>query len=194
MTKISFVNLKGGATKTSSCMLTATQLTVLGHTVTVIDLDSQGSATNWARIAEEDGTPLPFDVQVANIASLRSYKATTDFTLVDTPPTDPGAADAAVKFADVVVVPTPPGYMDTDRVWDTAAFAAPQVPTYVLMTRFDGRTKDAEELIAALDKNGVARFETVIPQNVKAGRLRGTVPDPAKFRYDVFTNELLEVL
>lgn len=194
MTNIAFVNLKGGATKTTSCMLTAIQLTLLGYTVTVIDLDSQGSATDWARIAAEDGTPLPFDVQVANVASLRSYKPTTDFTLVDTPPTDPGAADAAVKFADVVVVPTPPGYMDTDRTWDTAAFAAPQVSTYVLMTRYDGRTKDAAELASALDEKGVARFETVIPQNVRAGRLRGTLPDPAKFRYDDFTNELLEVL
>ena len=78
MTIIAFVNLKGGAAKTTSCMLTAVQLTRLGKTVTVLDLDSQGSATDWARIAAEDDTPLPFAVQPANVASLRAYRESTE--------------------------------------------------------------------------------------------------------------------
>ena len=66
MKMIAAVNLKGGVGKTTAVILIATQLVELGHTVTVLDMDSQGSATDWARIADEDGTPLPFEVRPAN--------------------------------------------------------------------------------------------------------------------------------
>lgn len=191
---IAVVNLKGGVGKTTAVILIATQLTELGHTVTVLDMDIQGSATDWARIADEDGTALPFEVRPANHASLRSYKPTTAFTVIDTPPTDPSVVDAAVKVADLIIVPTPPGFMDTDRAWSTVEVTAPQVPTYVLLSRFDGRTNDAADFAAQLDDRGVARFETVIPASVPIGRLRGTVPPPSKFRFDDLTTELLEVL
>lgn len=194
MKTIAVVNLKGGAGKTTAAILIATQLAQLGRTVTLLDMDSQGSATRWGQIADEDGTPLPFEVRPANHASLRGYKPATDFTIIDTPPTDPSVVDAAVKVADVIIVPTPPGYMDTDRAWETVDVTASQVPTYVLLCRFDGRTNDAADFAAQLDGRGVARFETVIPANVAIGRLRGTVPDPAKFRFADLTNELLEVL
>lgn len=194
MKKIAIVNLKGGVGKTTVTILIATQLAELGRTVTVLDMDSQGSATDWARIADEDGTPLPFEVLPANHASLRSYKPTTDFTIIDTPPTDPSVVDAAVKVADLIIIPTPPGFMDTDRTWSTVEVTATQVPTYVLLSRFDGRTNDAADFAAQLDDRGVARFETVIPASVPIGRLRGTVPSPGKFRFDALTTELLEVL
>ncbi|MGP5364395.1 AAA family ATPase [Brachybacterium tyrofermentans] len=194
MKTIAVVNLKGGVGKTTAAILIATQLAELGHTVTVLDMDTQGSATDWARIADEDGTPLPFEIRPANHASLRSYKPTTDFTVIDTPPTDPSVVDAAVKVADLIIVPTPPGFMDTDRTWSTVEVTATQVPTYVLLSRFDGRTNDAADFASLLDERGVGRFETVIPASVSIGRLRGTIPDPSKFRFDDLTTELLEVL
>lgn len=189
-----FVNTKGGVAKTTSVMMTALQLVRLGRSVTVLDLDPQGSASEWARIAEEDGTPLPFEVRPANVASLRGYKPTTDATLIDTPPGSASAIDLALQLADVVVIPSPAGLMDTDRTWETAGVTAPAVPTYVLVTKHDARTKDGLEFIEALDEQGVARFETVIPARVAMGRVRGTVADPTKFKYDDFTRELLEVL
>lgn len=195
MTKtIGVVNLKGGAGKTTATMLLATQLTLFGHTVTVLDMDSQGSASNWARIADEDGTPLPFEVMAANHVTLRSYKGKTDFTIIDTPPTDPGVVDAVVRIADAVVVPASPGDMDADRTWDTVNVAAPLVPTYVLLARFDRRSNDARDFTQQLDEKGVARFETVIPASLPLGRIRGTIPKPHLWGYDAATTELLEVL
>lgn len=194
MKTIAVVNLKGGVGKTTAVMLISTQLTKLEHTVAVLDMDSQGSATRWSQIAEEDGTPLPFEVRPANHPSLRSYKPSTDFTFIDTPPGDPGIADAAMAAADLLIIPTPPGFMDTDRAWETVEVAATKLPTYVLMSRFDGRTNDAADFAAQLDDRGVGRFETVIPASIPIGRLRGTVPNPSKFRFDDLTTELLEVL
>ncbi len=191
---IAVVNLKGGVGKTTTSILIATQLAALGHTVTVLDMDIQGSATDWARIADEDATPLPFEVRPGNHASLRSFKPTADFTIIDTPPADPTVVDAAVKASDLVIVPTSPGFMDTDRAWSTVEVAATKVPTYVLLSRFDGRTNDAADFAAALDERGVARFETIIPASVHIGRLRGSVAQPSKFGFDNLTTELLEVL
>lgn len=191
---ISIVNTKGGAGKTTTCVMTAIALSKLGKSVEVLDLDIQGSTTQWARIAADDGTPLPFSVSPANIATLRGYKSSVPYTLVDTPPTDPAAIDAAVKAADVVVIPSPTGLLDTDRAWETAGVVAPTVPTYVLVTKYDGRSKDGPDFIRELDAQGVARFETVIHASIPLQRVRGTVANPAKFGYDVFTNELLEVL
>lgn len=194
MKTIAVVNLKGGVGKTTAVMLISTQLTKLDHTVTVLDMDTQGSATRWSQLAEEDETPLPFEVRPANHPSLRSYKPTTDFTFIDTPPGDPGIADAAMAAADLLIIPTPPGFMDTDRAWETVEVAATKLPTYVLMSRFDGRSNDARDFSSQLDERGVARFETVIPASLPIGRLRGTVPNPGKFRFDDLTTELLEVL
>src|SRR5699024_9041860 len=170
------------------------QLPARRHSVRALDMDTHGSATDWARIADADGTPLPFEIRPANHASLRSYKPTADFTVIDTPPTDPSVVDAAVKVADLIIVPTPPGFMDTDRTWSTVEVTATQVPTYVLLSRFDGRTNDAADFASLLDERGVGRFETVIPASVSIGRLRGTIPNPSKFRFDDLTTELLEVL
>lgn len=191
---IGFVNTKGGVAKTTSAMLTALQFVELGKTVTVLDLDGQGSASDWARIAEEDGMPLPFEVRPANVASMRGYKPTTDITLIDTPPGSAAAIDTALKAADVVVIPSPPGLMDTDRTWETAGVTGPTIPTYVLVTKYDARTKDGPEFVEALDEQGVARFETLIPARVAITRVRGTIARPADFKYDEFTAELLEVL
>lgn len=189
-----FVNTKGGVAKTTSVMMTALQLVNLGKSVTVLDLDPQGSASEWARIASEDGTPLPFEVRPANVASLRGYKPTTDATIIDTPPGSAAAIDLALQLADLVVIPSPAGLMDTDRTWETAGVTATTVPTYVLVTKHDARTKDGSEFVEALDEAGVARFETLIPTRVAITRVRGTVANPADFKYDDFTRELLEVL
>ncbi|MBG9328868.1 tetraacyldisaccharide 4'-kinase [Corynebacterium belfantii] len=58
MTVIAISNLKGGTGKTTTAILLATALTRLGYTATVVDLDPQGSATEWAHLAAESGTPL----------------------------------------------------------------------------------------------------------------------------------------
>src|SRR5690625_3987277 len=74
MKTIAVVNLKAGVGKTTADSRIAPQLSELKHTVTVLDMDTQGSGTDGARIADEDGTPLPFEIRPANHASLRSYK------------------------------------------------------------------------------------------------------------------------
>src|SRR5699024_8360970 len=80
-------NGKGGTSKTTSAMCIARALSGT-HTVEVWDADPQATATSWAEQAEENGTPLPFTVDVTNKAMLQRKlrKTTADYVLIDTPP------------------------------------------------------------------------------------------------------------
>lgn len=71
MPTIAISNLKGGTTKTTTAIYLATALTELtDDTVTVLDLDPQGSATEWAGLADDNDAPLPFDVNPINARAL----------------------------------------------------------------------------------------------------------------------------
>ncbi|WP_374064888.1 ParA family protein [Corynebacterium belfantii] len=55
MTIIAISNLKGGTGKTTSAVLLATAFYRAGNSVTVVDLDPQGSATEWPRWRKKQG-------------------------------------------------------------------------------------------------------------------------------------------
>ena len=70
---IAVVNTKGGVGKTTTSVLLAHALSAHGS-VELRDADPQGSATEWAERADDAGTPLPFDVVIANQRSLRHVR------------------------------------------------------------------------------------------------------------------------
>ncbi|WP_257160119.1 ParA family protein [Corynebacterium cystitidis] len=78
---IAISNLKGGTGKTTTAILVATALTRHGHNVTVVDLDPQGSATEWAQLAADAGDPLPFPVTIGNVHTTKNLEPTTEWTL-----------------------------------------------------------------------------------------------------------------
>lgn len=103
MTKtIPLCNLKGGTGKTTTTIYLGCALSSQGYSVRVLDLNSQGSATEWAEEAEYNNQPLPFSVLPANKRSLLSssrYKE--DFILIDCPPGATGLIDTAIDVSDL---------------------------------------------------------------------------------------------
>src|SRR6476646_4838633 len=99
---VSCVNSKGGVGKTTSVMFLAAVFARRGHRVLVLDLDRQGSATDWADRAADAGAQSPFEVRPANLRRLSRYATSGEFTvvLVDTPPSDPQTIDAALGVSD----------------------------------------------------------------------------------------------
>lgn len=73
---VAVVNIKGGVGKTTTAIALATLAARKGHEVVVLDADEQSSASLWAWNAEQNGKPLPFSVESANIATLRRLKPT----------------------------------------------------------------------------------------------------------------------
>ena len=58
MKSIAFINLKGGTAKTTSAVSVAYCLAERGERVLLVDLDPQGSSSDWLRISDRNATAL----------------------------------------------------------------------------------------------------------------------------------------
>ena len=162
---IGIINAKGGVGKTTTAIYLGCALATEGRTVTVIDLDQQGSASRWADLAELSGDPLPFPVEVSNVGRLPQTirRAGPDtITILDTPPGDTRSIDAAIKAADFIIIPTQTSLIEVDRVWETLP-TLDHIPHGVLITSARVGTKSLEEAVTALEEHGTAVFHTRIP-------------------------------
>ena len=145
----SLVHTKGGVGKTTTVMFLAAAAVRRGVRVRVLDADPQGSASSWADRAAHRGTPLPYDVSPATVASLRGLSSEPDeLVLIDTPP-GTASIDAAIDAADLVIIPTGPRAADIDRVWPTLDITQHR-PTTILLTLVDMRKMEAVEMPRSL--------------------------------------------
>ena len=95
---VAIANHKGGSAKTTTAVNLAAALGELGRTVLLIDLDPQGSATDW------------LGSQLADRAVLDAYLARADLSSVATKTSAPG----------VDLVPSSPWLVATDRAEEIA--------------------------------------------------------------------------
>jgi chromosome partitioning protein len=114
---ISVLNQKGGTTKTTSAVNVASCLAVThGKRVLLVDLDPQGSATDWAASregAEGDPGVIPCVAMGKQLArDLPRVAGGYDFVVVDGVPQISELAAAAIKAADLVLIPVQPSQYD----------------------------------------------------------------------------------
>lgn len=187
---VAVVNTKGGVAKTTTSVLLACAFSAHGS-VEVRDADPQGSATEWAERAEDAGTPLPFEVVIANQCSL-GRPARADWVVIDTPPGHAQIVDAAIAAADFVIIPSTPTGLDIDRMWATLEVAQ-RTPHAVLLTRVGTGTNTLAAALALLDEEKVPRFETLIPRREAIAAAFGAVPHDL-YGYENVATELMEAL
>ncbi|WP_083912331.1 AAA family ATPase [Corynebacterium mastitidis] len=170
---VSIVNTKGGTAKTTTAIYLGCAFSHVGKSVTVIDLDRQGSASDWADRAVEADDALPFIVTDTNPRRLENLaqekSAGGGVVIIDTPPGDPLIIDAAIKIADFVVVPTHASGLDVSRVWPTLNFLK-SVPHGVLITSARTGTTQLREAISTFKEYDISLFDTFIPmrESIKA--------------------------
>lgn len=165
---VATVNTKGGTAKTTTTIALANELAIRNPDARILvgDLDKQGSATEWADLARDNGTPLPFQVDVCNIKRLpriASQLSAQDALFIDTPPGDSAAIQAAIEVADFVIIPTLASGLDTSRVWETLRTLDGSQMHAVLLTSVRLGTNLFDQTKAAFDSEGISRFDTVIP-------------------------------
>lgn len=162
---ISCINIKGGVGKTTSALAIATAAARDGLDVVVLDADPQASATLWADSAEGIGDPLPFDVNPANVASVRRMagKAGDKVVVIDCPPSG-NVVDEAARVSDFIVVPSRAGAADLTKTYETVETLAKGGMLHaILLTCVRPQTLAYKSALSELAEAGVSYFEHAIP-------------------------------
>ena len=185
---LSVLSPKGGVGKTTTSMHLAAAFSEHSKTVHVLDLDPQGGALDWAQRAKIDGHPLEFPVTGTNPRTLDTTDA--DITIIDGPPGDPKALDAARDLADLVILPCRPTPADLTRIWDIRE-ALNATAWGVLLTSVRAGTSAPQLVRDQLDAEGVPRFASEIPLREDIALSHGTdaIPHPA---YTALAHEIME--
>ena len=158
MKTIALAAAKGGVGKSSlaAALATAAPLDTPGVRVALVDLDPQGSLTQWWNtralrqplLAELSGRPL-----AAVRRELRA--AGVDVLILDCPPGFSSVLREAIGAADLVLVPTGASVLDLDAVASTAEMARRAgVPFRFVLNRAVFRSRLAGRAVAQLRERG----------------------------------------
>ncbi len=118
MRTIAFVTQKGGSGKSTLASSLAVAANAVGERVCVIDMDPQASLLSWAKTRERDDIA----VVAASAARLPALIAALEkkgitLAIVDTPGADGATSAAAMREADLNVIPSRPSIFD---LWASA--------------------------------------------------------------------------
>ena len=171
MTIVAYLNTKGGVGKTTSSIMTAEAARRAGFSTAVLDADPQGSASEWAEGAAANGTPLRFNVEDANRATLarKASNLEVDYLFVDTAPNDPAVIQAAVDVADLTVIPTRSTPADIHRAIQT--YESVSGSAALLLWNVDPRFQLYKQARALFEENDVAAFSAEVPSREDVNKL-----------------------
>ncbi len=143
--------LKGGVGKTTTSVYLAALAAASRKGATLVDSDPQASAADWLDLAEDE----VFDqVELVEAPTERLLTKALDrvddheVAVVDTPPGHDRLLAKAIDRADVVVVPTRVGGVETPRVEAVLAMVPRNVPTGLVICSARTYTRDYQDVVA----------------------------------------------
>ncbi|MFM8679184.1 MAG: ParA family partition ATPase [Alphaproteobacteria bacterium] len=164
---ITFAQRKGGAGKTTLAAHLAAGWALGGRRVAAVDVDPQGSLARWGelRTALVGAAALP----VAKVSGWRlsleldRLRREAEIVVIDSPPHAELAARAAIRAADLVVIPVQPSPMDLWATQATLEMArAERRRALLVLNRIAPRTRLAQEIAAALGAGDVRLAATTL--------------------------------
>lgn len=147
---------KGGAGKTTMAAHLAAAWS-RRHRVAIIDTDPQGSLSQWYKLRAELHGHDNADMLFSSISGWRveneisRLKHSVDIIVIDSPPHADTEARAAIRAADLVVIPLQPSPMD---VWATSATIKlckqEKVPVKMVLNRVHPQARITESISSGL--------------------------------------------
>jgi chromosome partitioning protein len=159
---------KGGAGKTTLAVHLAVSWHQAGYRVAVVDIDPQGSLTQWYRMREAtlNGDTGLAHVQITGWRTQREVEKLVlehELVVIDSPPHAQTEARIAVRAASLVVVPIQPSPMDLWATAPTLTLAREEkVPVLMVLNRVPPRTVLAAQLTDGVAALGAGLAETRI--------------------------------
>lgn len=118
MRTIAFVTQKGGSGKSTIASSVAVAAAELGERVCVIDLDPQASLLSWSKTRQLDDIAVVAATPAKLPAVIEALgKKGVTLVIIDTPGADGAASTAAMREADLNVIPSRPSVFD---LWASA--------------------------------------------------------------------------
>jgi len=173
MPTIIFASPKGGAGKSTSAVLLATELASRGATITIIDADPNKPVSQWAkRPGKPDTLTVLADITEESIIDAIEKAATESaFVIVDLEGTASMMVGYAMSRADLVVVPTQGSHLDAAEAVKAIKLVRAQekafnrkIPFAILFTRTSPaiRPRTLQSIEAEFSRNQVPIFGTQI--------------------------------
>ena len=172
MKTIAIVAQKGGAGKTTIALHVATAAEAAGLPAVIIDLDPQASAAGWGDSREGEApvvVPLPYTRLAHGLQAATDGGA--EIAVIDTPPHSDGVAIAAIKAADIVLIPCRAGILDLRAIGATAELVAThQKRAYVVLNAIPPRaTQLLADAQAAVAQHGLDVAPIALQQRAAFG-------------------------
>ena len=173
MPTIVFASPKGGAGKSTSAVLLATELALKGASVTVIDADPNKPVSQWAaREGRPENLTVISDISEKTIIDeMETAARQTSFVVVDLEGTASMMVAYAISRADLVVIPTQGSQLNASEAAKAVKLVRQQekafgkkIPYAVLFTRTSSalRPRTLRNIQEQFVKHGVRAFETQI--------------------------------
>lgn len=173
MPTIAILNQKGGAGKTTIATNIAHALQLESGKVLLVDSDPQGSARDWNEANEAKLLPVVGLDRETLPADLKAISGGYDWVVIDGAPQVAKLAAAAVKAADLVVIPVQPSPYD---IWATADLVevinarrdvtGGKPKAAFLISRAIRNTKLGKEITEALESYGLPVLKSGTMQRV----------------------------
>ena len=171
MPTIVFASPKGGAGKSTSAVLLASELAERGGTVTMIDADPNKPVSSWAK---RPGKPVSLNVvadigEATIIDAIESAATESTFVIVDLEGTASMTVGYAISRADLVIIPTQGSQLDAAEAVKAIKLVRQQerafvrrIPLAVVFTRTSAaiRPRTLQSIVAEFANNKVPMFDT----------------------------------
>jgi len=173
MPVIAFANPKGGAGKTTSSLLLASELAGRGATIAIIDADPEKWISQWGALpGRPANVAIISDVTEDSIVDqIEAAAAEAQFVVIDLEGTASLMVANAIGMSDLVIIPTQGSSMDAKGAAKTirlirnqARMARRDIPHAVLLTRTSAAvaSRAIRNVRDQLDQAGIPVFEASI--------------------------------